>query len=143
MNYWMSAILVLCAARETLQTMKYIFTLLIAFAFVSCGLGEDSTSNMDHMKDSVLGSWTNDTSGTIDMEIREADIYYPWMPAKFPYKIVGDSIELPRVDGTTIGPISWSAKAILKSDTLLVFERQGVEKYWRVKSSKHRTTSVL
>jgi hypothetical protein len=123
--------------------MRRIFGLIISIAFLSCGLGESATSKPGFIKDSLLGSWTNDTSGTIKMEIREADIYYPWMPAKFPYKIVGDTIELTRVDGTYIGPINWSAKAVLKNDTLLIFERHGVEKYWRVKSNKQRTTSDL
>jgi len=123
--------------------MRYTLSLFIAFGFLSCGLAESSTNKANHLKESVLGSWTNDTSGTIDMEIRGADIYYPWMPAKFPYRIVGDTIELTRVDGTTIGPISWSAKATLQNDTLLVFERQSVKKYWRVKQNKERTTSDL
>lgn len=123
--------------------MRQTLILVIIFGFLSCGLAESSTDEANHLKESVLGSWTNDTSGTIDVEIRDADIYYPWMPAKFPYKIVGDTIELTRVDGTTIGPISWSAKAILQNDTLLVFERQGVKKYWRVKPNKERTTSAF
>jgi hypothetical protein len=116
--------------------MGHIFTLVMAFAFLSCRMTENSISTPNRLKEFVLGTWTDDTSGTIKMEIRKADIYYPWMPAKFPYKIVGDTIELTRVDGTYIGPINWSAKAILKNDTLLIFEQWGVEKYWRVKPNK-------
>lgn len=123
--------------------MRCSLILIIAIAFLSCGIGESSTSKPGRIRDSLMGSWTNDTSGTIEMQIRKADIYYPWMPASFPYKIIGDTIELTRVDGTTIGPISWSAKAILQNDTLLIFEREGVEKYWRVEPNKQRTTSAL
>jgi hypothetical protein len=45
------------------------------------------------------------------MEIRRTDIYYPFMADSFPCKVVGDTIELTRVDGTLIRPIAWSAKA--------------------------------
>ena len=110
----------------------------IVFAFLSCGLPENS-ANLNRLKKSVLGSWTNDTSGKVLMEIRQSDIYYPWMAAKFPYKIVGDTIELTRVDGTYIGPINWSAKAILKNDTLFIIDQRGIEKYWRVTPDKQRT----
>lgn len=121
--------------------MRLFFCLVISIAFLSCGLGGSATRKPGLMKDSLLGSWTNDTSGNIKMEIREANIYYPWMPAKFPYKIVGDTIELTRVDGTYIGPINWSAKAVLTDDTIFIFEKEGVERYWRVKQVKKRTTS--
>lgn len=106
--------------------MKYIFILVMTVVILSCGVRAS-------LKDSLLGSWTDDSIGTIKMEIRKTNIYYPWMPAEFPYKIVGDTIELTRVDGTFFGPINWSAKAILRNDTLLIYDRGGVEKYWRVK----------
>lgn len=123
--------------------MRHTFILVMAIAFLSCRMTESSINTASRLKESVLGSWTNDTSGTIKMEISKADMYYPWMPAKFPYKIVGDTMELTRVDGTYIGPINWSAKAIMKNDTILIFEQWGVEKYWRVEPNKQRTTSDL
>lgn len=106
---------------------------MVGVSFLSCRMAEGSTNTARRVKESILGAWTNDTSGTVKMQIRRTYIYYPWMPAKFPYKIVGDTIVLTRVDGTYIGPTSWHAKAILKDDTLFIFEKDEVEKYWRVK----------
>ena len=68
------------------------------------------------------------------MEIRRTDNYYPFMPGSFPYKIIGDTIELTRVDGALIGPVTWSAKATFENDSLFLHEQEKLVKYWRVNS---------
>ena len=104
------------------------------FPLISCRLGDSSLSKVDQKRDSLLGLWTNDTSGTVTMEIRRTDNYYPFMPGSFPYKIIGDTIELTRVDGALIGPVTWSAKATFENDSLFLHEQEKLVKYWRVNS---------
>ncbi len=123
---------------------------ILSFLMLSCNSEEDSTSDAEiqnqvkkdkptlkeevepnnmaslHLKEKLLGLWTDNNSENAVFEVKEDSIYYTEQLKSYKYNLIKDSIDIVYDDFTFEGQIQF------KSDTLIMrADEYEPQKFWR------------